>query len=484
MVSIDIYPIFAPYTHFMEEEKFGYPEEEASGIVKRFEDMRKRKASYFFDVSEFETIIDYYLENNDVSFAFEAAETASRQHPGSVSLQLRKAKVLIDKGRAMEALRIVRLLENIEPDNYEVFIIKGASLGMMGDIQGTRRNFDLALSLDPDDEPNILLSITSILQNLNHYDLLLPYLLRLSELEPAVSFHLYDIAFAYEKILNYERSIEYYNLFLDADPFFDPAWYNLGVIYNKVERNDKALECYEFALALNPENFFALFNKGNLYSYKEEYAKALDAYLEYLELEEESSEAMAYAAECYDKLGEKEMARKYYNMAIEQDGEYPEPWFGLGMVELSLDNNSEALHYFTRAVSLDATTPEYWYFMGKCEYRNGFPINAARAYIESIRADPFYDEAWRDLGNIIIAGNYYRHILPLLNRTLRMMGDVHGLQYLIASVYLYSGNNKMAEKHLNDALESAPGEWLFFSELIPSALRTRSIKKLIENKAF
>lgn len=468
----------------MEEEKFGYPEEEAAGIVKRFEDMQKKKASYFFDVSEFETIIDYYLENNDVSFAFDAAETASRQHPGSVSLQLRKAKVLIDRGRAMESLRIVRFLENIEPDNYEVFIIKGASLGMMGDIQGTRRNFDLALALDPDDEPNILASITSILQNLNHYDLLLPYLIRLSEMEPDVPFHLYDIAFAYEKILNYERSIEYYNLFLDRDPFFDPAWYNLGVIFNKLDRNDKALECYEYALALNPENFFALFNKGNLYSYKGEYEKALDAYLEYLELEEESSEAMAYAAECYDKLGDKDMARKYYNMAIEQDTEYPEPWFGLGMVELSVDNNSEALHYFTRAVSLEGTNPEYWYFMGKSEYRNGDSLNAARAYIEALRCDPFYDEAWRDLGDIIIAGKYYNKIIPLLNRTLRMVGDVHGLQFVIASAYLWAGNRTMAEKHLAAALDSAPEEWDFFSELIPDSMRTGSIRKLIDKKAI
>jgi tetratricopeptide (TPR) repeat protein len=468
----------------MEEEKFGYPEEEAAGIVKRFEDMQKKKASYFFDVSEFETIIDYYLENNDVSFAFDAAETASRQHPGSVSLQLRKAKVLIDRGRAMESLRIVKFLENIEPDNYEVFIIKGASLGMMGDIQGTRRNFDLALALDPDDEPTILASITSILQNLNHYDLLLPYLIRLSEIEPEVSFHLYDIAFAYEKTLNYDRSIEYYNLFLDSDPFFDPAWYNLGVIYNKLDRNDKALECYEYALALNPENFFALFNKGNLYSYKGDYSRALDAYLEYLELEEESSEAMAYAAECYDKLGDKDMARKYYNMAIEQDTGYPEPWFGLGMVELSMNNNSEALHYFTRAVSLEATNPEYWYFMGKSEFREGDLLNAARAYIEALRCDPFYDEAWRDLGDIIIAGKYYKKIIPLLHRTLRMVGDVHGLQFILAASYLYSGNRSMAEKHLSAALDSAPEEWEFFSELIPESMRTGSILKLIENKAI
>ena len=40
---------------------------------------------------------------------------------------------------------------------------------MLGDIQGAKKMFDFALSLDSDDSVIILYSITSVLQNLNYY---------------------------------------------------------------------------------------------------------------------------------------------------------------------------------------------------------------------------------------------------------------------------------------------------------------------------
>ena len=169
----------------MEEDKFGFPyEEEIKNVVQKFERMRKNNEKYFFDVIEFETIIDYYIECNNSIKAFEAATLATQQHPNSVSIQLRKARVLLDKGRAVEALRILKKLENLEPGNHEIHVAKGTALGILGDIQGAKKIFDFALTLDSDDPGNILFSITSVLQNLNYYEYLIPYLQKLINLEP------------------------------------------------------------------------------------------------------------------------------------------------------------------------------------------------------------------------------------------------------------------------------------------------------------
>lgn len=466
----------------MEEEKFGNPDEEIAEIVQRYEEMRKKETTYFFDVSEFETIIDYYLELNDVSYAFDAAEAASIQHPGSVSLRLRKAKVLIDKGRALEALKSVRMLENIEPGNYDVYIIKGAALGMLGDIQGTRKNFDYALSLDPDDEVNILLNITSILHNLNHYDLLIPYLKKLILLEPFVYTHLYDMAFAYEKMNEYERSIEFYNKFLDNDPYSDSAWYNLGILYNKIGKFDRALRCYDFALAVNPDNFFALFNKGNILSNTGKFEEALNAYLEYLEFEDESSEALAYAAECYDKLGDKDTAKKMYREAIEYDPDFAEPWFGLGMVEMSLLKDSESAHHFRKATELDPLNPEYWYYLGKACYRTGRVKNAVRSFVEALKLDPFYDIVWADIGRLIISERAYNHINILLERSLKTVGDVHGLRYVLAASYLHGGDMGSCFNQLSIVASSADDEFESFADLFPEELLDRKLKELLNSK--
>jgi tetratricopeptide (TPR) repeat protein len=195
----------------MEEDKFSFfYEEELKNAVQKFERMKKNNESYFFDVIEFETIIDYYIESNNSIKAFEAATLASEQHPNSVSIQLRKARVLLDKGRAVEALRILKKLENIEPGNHEIYVAKGTGMGILGDIQGAKKMFDYALTLDSDDPGNILFSITSVLQNLNYYEYLIPYMKKLLTLEPDFYAHLYDLAYAYEKTEDFENSISYY----------------------------------------------------------------------------------------------------------------------------------------------------------------------------------------------------------------------------------------------------------------------------------
>jgi hypothetical protein len=46
----------------MEEEKFGLSfEEEIKRVVGKYEEMKKNNENYFFDVIEFETIIDFIL---------------------------------------------------------------------------------------------------------------------------------------------------------------------------------------------------------------------------------------------------------------------------------------------------------------------------------------------------------------------------------------------------------------------------------------
>jgi len=273
----------------MEEERSGFVHDsELDKVILRFERMRKNKETCYFDVNEFETIIDYYLEGNNPVNAFEATSLACELHPNSVPILIRKARVLLEKGRATEALTIAKRLENIEPGNCDIYLCKATALAMLGDINGARKVFDLALETDSDDIENILYSITLVLQNLNFHEEMIPYLHRLAELEPDIPAHLYDLAYAYDKKGDHQTSIKYYNLYLDEDPYSDSAWYNLGIIYNKTGDYGKSLEVYDYALALNPENTFALFNKANILSNLGKYNEAMDVYRQFVEEEPDS----------------------------------------------------------------------------------------------------------------------------------------------------------------------------------------------------
>jgi len=466
----------------MEDDKFGFSyEEEVKHAVQKFERMKKNNENYFFDVIEFETIIDYYIESNNSIKAFEAATLASEQHPHSVSLQLRKARVLLDKGRAVEALRLLKKLESIEPGNHEIYIAKGTAYGMLGDIQGAKKMFDFSLTLDTEDVENILFAITSVLQNLNYYEHLIPYMEKLIDLEPEFKAHLYDMAYAYEKIEDYENSIVYYLKYLDEEPFSDSAWYNLGIIYNKLESYEKAMEAYDFALAINSQNTFAIFNKGNILSNLERYSDAIPVYHEYLENEPDSFEAMTYLAECYEKIGEVVMARKYYQEAIELAPEFADPWFGLGVIALNTGNTDDSLIFFRKAVRLDDENPEIWYLLGKAHYSKGEKKAALRCFREALKLDSYYDEVWADLGTIILKDGLHLKALPYLEHAYKVTGDVPGINYLLASFYLHSGNTDKAFRHLSIAITLDKELFRDFKDIFPPQKFTRKIKKLLDS---
>jgi tetratricopeptide (TPR) repeat protein len=465
----------------MEEDKFGLSqEEEIRDVVQRFERMKSNNENYYFDVIEFETIIDFYLESNNSARAFDAAILASSQHPNSVSIQLRKARVMLDRGRAVEALRILKHLESIEPGNHEIFVVKGTALGMLGDINGARKMFDLALTKDSDDIENILFSITSVLQNLNYYEQLIPYLKQLVALEPGYNAHVYDLAYAYDKIQDYENSIKYYRKYLEEEPFSDSAWYNLGIIFNKMEQPEKALEAYEYALAINHQNSFALFNKGNILSSLSRYDEAIPVYHEYLEIEPDSFEALAYLAECYEKTGNLSMARKYYNQAIDMAPEYAEPWIGLGMIEMDTGNSEKSLYYFRKAAKVDNENPEIWFLTGKIHYIRGDRKSALKCFREALRLDAFYDEVWFEIGRIILKDDYIGKALPLLEKAYKITGDVPGLNYLLASFYLQNGNNKSAYDCLANAISLDRESFFEFRSVLPDSWPDNNITNLLK----
>jgi len=463
----------------MEDQGFGNIEEEILEIVKRYERMRNNNENYFFDVAEFETLIDYYLEVSDVSYAYEVAESACQQHPTSTSIQIKKAKVLIDKGRPLDVLKIIKLIEKIEASNYEVFLLKGAALGMLGDLNGTRKYFDTALSIDENEENNILLNITGILNDLNHYKLLTHYLERLSRLEPDDVNHLYDLAFAYEKLGDNKNSIRYYRKYLDMEPFSDNAWYNLGLLYTREGMMKKALDAYEFSIAINPDNFFAIFNMANILSKEGRYGEALEAYHHYLEFEEESSEAITYAAECYGKLGDSPRAFKMYNEAIELDPDFSEPWYGLGHLNLD-DRPAESIKYFRKAVSLKSDDCEYWYYLAEAYLKCRRVKESFRSLIEVLNIDPYHDPAWLKLGLLIIEGAYYKHAVRILEKGMKVIGDVHGIRYILASTYLFAGDMGSFRSHIVKALDESPAFFDYYRSLFPDNMIDKKTLKLIK----
>ena len=82
-------------------------------LSNKFEQMLEMNEHYFFDVEEFEDLIDYYLEKNEMEKANKAIDFALYQHPNSSALKIKQAQYLIENHQPNKGLDIL----NADPIN-------------------------------------------------------------------------------------------------------------------------------------------------------------------------------------------------------------------------------------------------------------------------------------------------------------------------------------------------------------------------------
>ena len=87
--------------------------------------MLENNVSVFFDLADFELIIDHYTTAFNYTKAIQACNTALNQYPFSTELLIDKSQILAMSGEFAEALDIIKHLELSEPDNADVLMTHG-----------------------------------------------------------------------------------------------------------------------------------------------------------------------------------------------------------------------------------------------------------------------------------------------------------------------------------------------------------------------
>jgi len=436
-----------------EERDWLYESDEVLGSIRRFEDMIKKKAQYFFDVYEFEEIINYYIETNNFNRAVSAAEYGYRIYPDSTVIQLKIAHLLIDRGKAAESIGILNRIEKIEQSNYEVYILKGSAYNLLGKTSEAREHFDKAVSLSHEDNKDtILYNIGVTFEQQCNYKAAIQYFLESYELDPDNFTILYDLAFCYEQLDENKKSIYYYDKYLDQEPYSDIAWFNLGAVYNKVEDFEKSLEAYDFVIAINEKYSSAYFNKANTLSNLERYKEALPEYLEYLKFEEDHVMTHCYIGECYEKLTLYEESLYFFQKAVALDPNCAEAWFGKGIVKMHLENYDESLSYIIRALELNEDNTEYLYaqglvYMRQKDHKNGIKIFKHLVELESTDYD-----AWLNYSELLLITGKLDQAIEVLRKANDLNLNNANINFRLASYMFLQNNMDLGFSYLEKAL--------------------------------
>src|SRR3954462_13290264 len=101
-----------------------HDKESIDELLKQYHNLRNGQKSIFFEEEAFEKIIDYFDDQEDLSKALEAAETAIEYYPYSGALLIRKADLLLATRKYAEALRVLEKAELFDATDINLYILK------------------------------------------------------------------------------------------------------------------------------------------------------------------------------------------------------------------------------------------------------------------------------------------------------------------------------------------------------------------------
>ncbi len=462
-----------------EEKDWLYEDDDVMEAIRRYEDMMKRKTTYFFDVHEFEEIINYYIDINNFGKAVAAAEYGYRLHPSSIVIQLKIAHLLIDRGKASESISLLNNIEKLEQSNYEVYILKGTAYNILGNVAEAKKHFDIAVALTSENKSEVLCNIGITFEDRAQFNTAIGYFLESYDINKSNIAILYDLAYCYDKINDYEKSIYYYEKYLDEDPYSDNAWFNLGIVYNSVKEFDKALRAFDFTIAINENYGSAYYNKANILSELERYSEAIQDYMEFLKLEENHVMTHCYIGECYEKLHRYEEALYYFQTALAYDPDCADAWFGTGIVKMHQNLYEESIQNLERALSLNEDCTEYLFALGLIYMRQNDSENSLRFFKQVTDLDQTDFDAWLNYSEILLNIGNLSEAIEVLQKGLDYNYDNAYLNLRMASYLFLSRKITPGLQYLEKALAIDTECIAELYEFYPESLKNITIMKVI-----
>lgn len=466
----------------MREERDNYWDDDIIGAVDRFKRSLISGRTTYFDVSEFEGIVEQLLEEGDLQASEIAAKQGIQIHPNAVPLQLKYAQVLINKGHYKKSLKYLNLAEKIDSLNPDIHLLKGSARLVMGSEHDAIISFRTAINLAGSELDEILYHIASSYVQIGEIKKAIYYLEKAVKVNPKYDLAYYDLGFFHDQENKFKKSIYYYNKYLDIDPFNHYVWFNLGTVYNKIENHKKAIQSYEFAYALNENFHMALFNIGNALANAERYYEAIAKYFEFLEKEPDNDDAYCYLGECFLNLEDYIQSEYFYRKALKIDKKNDTAWFGIGLIMWVEKQFEESIEYISKAIKLDGLNSEYWLTLGKVNRDYNHKNESVAAIKKAARIEPENSEIWITWAEVYLKFGENENAARILKKGIESNDDPI-IKYRLVAVLLQGKKYKAAFEILGKAMQQDFLQINYLYSIYPKSLKNKRLSKVVNDFA-
>jgi tetratricopeptide (TPR) repeat protein len=373
------------------------PEESAEirELLRIYRNLEDGKPGSFLEEEDFERLVVYFDEQEDLKQAFRVVETGLSIFPFSGLLHLKKADLLLSGRKYDAALSVLRSAEMLDGISTELIILKTeAFLALDQQEKAIALLEDGLTQFEGEERIELLFELSDVYDDYEQFDKVFDCLKIILEENPLNEEALYKICYWTDFTGRNEESIRLHLNIIEEHPYNELAWFNLGAAYQGLKLYEKSIDAYLYCVAIDEKFDYAYRNIGDAYIRMRKYKDAIEALKKVEELslpEDVIFKAIGY---CYEKLRQPAQARQYYRKASHLDKEDSKLYFKIACTYLDEDQFDKAIAQLETALQINPKNPDFNMAMGYAMTRIDDYGKAIDFYTNVVVVRPKHMKAW------------------------------------------------------------------------------------------
>ncbi|MFD2566170.1 tetratricopeptide repeat protein [Pseudotenacibaculum haliotis] len=446
--------------------------------LSKFESMLKTNSVYFFDLVEFEEIIVHYLDTGKHSLAKKAVQLGLEQHPTSIDLKLLEVEILIFDNNLEKASVLVKKIEQLAPNNEEVYIQKATILSKEGRHKEAIQNLKIAL-LHSDDKVDIWSLMGMEYLYLDDFENARLSFAKCIDVDYEDYSALYNVVYCFDMEKDHEQAIDFLNAYINKNPYSEVAWHQLGRQYFVLNMFKEALTCFDYAVLIDESFLGAYLEKAKTYEQLGQYEDAINNYMITLELDDPTAYAYVRVGECYHELGESETAISYYKKAVHEDPLLDKGWILLTNAFYSQGDYQKALYYITKALKIDESNALYWRKYSDINIKLSFYEEAIKGFESCLQLKDESIEIYVALADVLLFIGDFNDALNVLFRAQKYYKNFAEIEYRLSGLFFVLNKEHYGITHLINGMKIDYDYHSIVQELFPTVYDLPQVQKLL-----
>ncbi|MFZ1530266.1 MAG: tetratricopeptide repeat protein [Ferruginibacter sp.] len=463
----------------MSKNPYRQDREELKALLSQYENLKAGRAHSFIDEDDFERIIEFYDEKEQLPQALEAANFGLEQYPFSSDLLLQKAGLLIALRKYEEALKTLEKAEIYNAANIDLYILKTDVYLALDLQQKAAELLEAAIeNFEGEEKIDLLFELADVYDDYENFEKVFDCLVMILEQDPNNEEALYKICFWTDFTGRSEESIRLHQKIIDQFPFNELAWFNLGAAYQGIKLHEKAIDAYQYAVAIDEKFDYAYRNLGDAYLRLRKYREAIEALEKVLELSRPEYVIYEAIGHCYDRLGNFSQARFHYKKASHLNAEDSQILHKIATTYMNESAWQPAIKTLLLALNLHKMQPEYNLSLGRCYMETGKTAEAISCLANVVKMRPKNTAGWSELLNCLYRSKMFTEGIEYASMAYDQTAK-KPIFLFYQSLFLYAeGKFKEAFLYLENGMAADPKLLKKLIELEPSLLRHQPVVEL------